>query len=277
MRTIKFITVFAAVAVAIFSVVVYFATIGKKDKPIITCMADNTIDASVTITDEELLKHVVAIDKQDGDLTDKIRVTRKNRFIGENKNTIVVMFSVSDSDNNVSTVQRLLHFTDYESPKITLTGDFIFPSGYTYLLTDYVTATDLIDGELKNYIKIISPEFTASDGKYPVNIKVSNSLGDISELNFEAIITSKDYFSTKVRLKEYVTYVPVGTEVDYRAFLNGIVYNGATQRYNLEDIKVDSSKVDISKPGTYDVFYKIFNANGDVVTMTRLVVVVTEG
>ncbi len=277
MRTIKFITVFAAIAVAIFSTVVYFASIGKKDKPVITCVAEKMIEATVNTTDEELLKHVVATDKQDGDLTDKIKVTRKNRFIGDSKKDIAVVFSVCDSDNNVSTVQRLLRLTDYESPKITLTGDFIFQSGYLYNLTDYVTITDMIDEDLNDYIKIISPEFTDSDGKYPVNIKVSNSMGDTSELNFEAIVTSKDYSSTKIRLKEYSTYVPTGAEIDYRSFLEAIVYNGAQQRYNLEDIKVESSAVDTSKPGAYDVFYKIFNSNGDVVTMTRLVVVVTEG
>jgi hypothetical protein len=40
---------------------------------------------------------------------------------------------------------------------------------------------------------------------------------------------------------------------------------------------VDDSQIDLSKAGTYQVFYKIYNANGDMVTMTRLFVVVTEG
>lgn len=276
MRTIKLITIIAAVFVAIFSTVVYFSTLGKKDKPILVCSVDETITATVSTTDEELLKYVAASDKQDGDLTSKIRVTRKNSLIGGTKNTVIVMFSVCDSDNNVSSLQRMLVLSDYKPPEITLTGDFIFSSGYNYNIGDYVTVTDMIDEDLKDYTKIISPEFTDTDGEYPVNIKASNSLGDTGELNISAIITSKDYFSTKIRLKEYTTRVPVGSTVDYRSFLSAIVYNGATERFSMEDITVDTSKVDLSKPGVYDVFYKIFNSNDDLVTMTRLFVIVTE-
>ena len=277
MRTIRILTIVAAVVVAIYSVVTYFTSIGNKDKPVITCIADATIESSVGITDEELLKYVVATDKQDGDLTHKIKVTRQNRFLGDGSKTIVITYSVCDSDNNVSTEHRLLYFADYKQPQIELTGDFIFSSGRVYSLTDYVYATDMIDGELKNYIKIISQDFSNTDGTYPVNIKVSNSMGDVSELNIQAIVTSKDYFSTKVRLKKYVTYVSKGSTVDYTSFLDGIVRSDTSQHYTLEDVTVDSSGDDLSTPGTYDAFYKIINSNGDVVTMTRLVVVVTEG
>jgi uncharacterized membrane protein len=277
MRTIKFITIIAAVFVAIFSTVVYFSTLGKKDKPILVCSVDGIIEGSINVTNEELLKYVAASDEQDGDLSSKIKVTRQNRFIGGDSHSIIITFSVCDSDNNVTAIQRLLTFTDYEPPKITLLGDFIFASGYSYTLTDYCTATDLIDGELDDYIKMISPEFTATEGKYPVNIKVTNSLGDTSELNIEAIITTKDYYSTKIRLKEYITYVNAGEKIDYKNFVDGIVYNSSGVRYTLDDIRVDDSQIDLSKAGTYQVFYKIYNANGDMVTMTRLFVVVTEG
>lgn len=276
MRVLKAITVIAAILVGVFSVVSYITHIGKDVAPVITCTAKETIEASVKTPVEDLLKYVTAKDEQDGDITDNIKVSYKRFFIETDPYTTIVSFSVCDSDNNVTTLQRMLVFTDYQSPTVGLTSDFIFPSGYNYDLKQYVKASDVLDGDLNDYIKIISPEFTNNEGEYPINIKVSNSMGDSTEISFKATVTGKDYFSTKVRLTDYIAFVKVGEELDYNARIKDIFFNNAPRIYTVADVKIDSSKVDLSKPGVYDAYYRIFDNNGEVAALTRLVVVVTE-
>ncbi len=274
MRILKIAAVIICVAVLATSAILYFTSRGETVAPELDCPT-KVIEGSVSITDEELLKYATAYDEQDGDLTDRIKVIRKTYFI--EKNTTIVTFSVCDSDNNVTSVQRQLVFTDYHSPRLTLNNDLILPGGYKYALERYVTAYDIIDGDLSQYLKLISSEITNTEGVYPVNIKVSNSMADTAEMTVNAIVTDKDYFSVKVNLTDYITYHPVNAEIDYQAFIKSI-YNSTTVQYDNDDIVLDTSAVDVTKPGVYEAYYKIpKNDNSEeLVTMTRLFVVIEE-
>lgn len=275
MRLLKIAALIICVAVLATSAVLYITSRGETVAPELSCSA-KTIEGSVNMTDEELLAYVTAYDEQDGDLTDKIKVIRKKYFI-DDKNTTVVTFSVCDSDNNVSSTQCQLVFTDYHSPRLTLNNDLILPGGYKYALERYVTAYDIIDGDLSQYLKLISSEITNTEGVYPVNIKVSNSMADTTEMTVNAIVTDKDYFSVKVHLSDYITYQKVNAEIDYSSFIKSI-YNTTSEKYDNDDIVLDTSAVDMTKPGIYEAYYKIPKNNGtdDLVTMTRLFVVVEE-
>lgn len=274
MRILRILAVVISSAVIVAGSVLSLTSRGKNDAPVINCSEATTINATVGTTDEELLTYVQAYDKQDGDISDRIKVIRKNYFV-ESKATVVT-FAVCDSDNNVSSINRKLVMSDYHSPRISLSCDFVFPSGYTYNLSKYVTASDVIDGDLSQFVKLISTEFTNVDGTYPINIKVSNSMGDITEMVVNAIVTDRDFSRVKIRLNDYVLYSPVGGQIEYAAMIRDI-YNKTTDKYGVEDIVIDASAVDISTPGVYDVFYRI---PGDEVesdiTMTRLIVVITE-
>ncbi len=276
MRVLRILTVALAAVVLIASVVTYFTSLGTKDAPVITCSVENRIEASVFVTDEELLQYVSAEDKQDGDISDRIKVMRKKFFADAETKTCSITFAVSDSDNNVTTLQRLLVFTDYESPKIELITDFIFPSGYSYDFRKYVTVNDMLDGNLDDQIKIISADLTNAKGTYPVNIKVSNSVGDTAELNIEAIITDEDYFNIKVRLKEYIMYVPKGAEINYMDNIRDIFNNGPPIEETVEDVKLDTSEVNLEEPGVYYAYYRLLDEDDEVKSLTRLIVVVTE-
>lgn len=276
MRILKITVIALAVLVALSSVWLHINARGKEDAPVIKCAEDDVIEATVSITDEELLKLVTATDKQDGDITSKIVVSRKNFFVSPK--TTAVTYSVCDSDNNVTTLTRKLIFSDYHPPRIILTNDFIFPSGRVFNLGDYVVAEDVIDGNITSNIKLISSEYTSAQGEYIVNLKVSNSMADSTELNISAIVTNDDYSTLRIRLNEYIKYIAPNTEVDYRTFLSAII-NKTSAKYDLDDVVVDSSEVDVSKPGVYNVYYRLFEGRGEnatVVSMSRLVVVVEE-
>lgn len=275
MRLLRIISLFLCVVVLAGSAVLYITSRDKTVSPELTCDI-KVIEGSINITDEELLSYVTAYDEQDGDLTKSIKVVRKRFFI-DDKNTTVVTFAVSDSDNNVASIQRPLKYTDYHSPRFSFNNDLILPGGYRYALEKYVSASDVIDGDLSQYLKLISSEITNTEGVYSVNIKVSNSMADTSELTVNAIVTDKDYFTVKVQLDDYITYQPVNAEIDYMAFVKGIK-NGSDKNYDNDDIELDTSAVDVTKPGCYEAYYKIYadREKQELVTMTRLFVVVEE-
>ncbi len=277
MRILRIITVLISAVVLIAGTVVYITSAHKKEAPIITCTvgSDESIECLVNTPDEELLKYVSAYDKQDGDISDRIKVVRKKHLV-DYKNTVIVMFAVCDSDNNVTSISRNLVLTDYHPPRISLSSDFIFQSGHSFSVSQYVTASDIVDGDLSQYVKLISTDFTNVKGEYPINIKVSNSMGDSTEITINAIVTNQDYISVKVQLDDYAYYCPVGSEIDYISLVTGI--NNLTDKtYETTDITVDASEVDTSKPGVYDAFYKIVDEKTEkTITMTRLVVIVTE-
>jgi hypothetical protein len=276
MKILKVSVVALAILVAVSSVWLFISSNGKNDAPSLQCSVDKTIEASVNVTNAELLSYVTAADKQDGDLTSQIVVSRKNFFISQN--TTAVTFSVCDSDSNVTTLTRQLHFTDYKSPKIILTNDFLFPAGKLFDLSNYVAAADVIDGDISERVKAISDSYSGSEGRYDVNIKVSNSMADTSELNVTAIVTSDDYANLRIRLTDYITYISVGTEVDYSKFLSNVI-NKTAKDYTVDDVVVDASEVDVTKAGVYNVYYRILEGRGDsaaTVSLSRLVVVVEE-
>ncbi len=278
MRIIKFLVVFLAVAVTAAAVVFKITSDGTNVAPKIECSVEDTIFTTVDCTDEELLSYVTASDAQDGDLTDNIVLTRKMFFV--DTKTTLVTYSVSDSDNNVATLQKRVYFEDYSSPKITLKNDFIFPSGLNFDLGDYVGAECMIDGDLTSSVKLISTDYSTADGSYNIIIKVSNSMADTTEINVKAYVTNNDYGLYRVRLENYITYTPVGTEPDYKANLKSVINKGNTE-YTVDDVVIDSSEVDINTPGCYDVFYRIFDTSAEgeepeTISMSRMVVVVEE-
>lgn len=277
MRILRVITIIMAVVVLLSGGYLVITSDGMNDAPLLECSIDGIIEATVATTDQELLAYVKAYDKQDGDLTDKIKVIRKNLFLNVQEKSTLVTFAVCDSDNNVTNVTRKMILTDYRSPRISLSYDFIFPSGYTYQLAQYVSANDVIDGDLTSYVKLISSEFNNIEGEYAVNLKVSNSMADTTQVTFDAIVSDEQWFEVKIRLIDYAAYTTVGQKYDYKSQIERISYkNKEHENYRVENIKIDDSEVDYSKPGTYNVFYTIVDG-GEIVTKTRLLLIVTEG
>ena len=278
MKILKISVIAFAVFVFLGSIALTLFAIGDDKGPTIVCSESGMIQATIDVTDEELLSYVTASDERDGDLTSEIKVTRKKFFIA-NKTTTVV-YSVCDSDNNVTQIEKMLYFADYTSPKIYLKNDFYFPAGAVFELSRYVTAEDVLDGDITDSVKVISTDYTSAKGTFSVNIKVSNSMADTTELNVEAYVTDVDYSQCRIVLNEYTAYLPVGGTFDYAANIKTVT-NKDNNDYKIADVIIDSSEVDTSKPGVYNVFYQINGKDATVddepVSMSRAIVVVREG
>ncbi len=279
MRTLKILVVMLAFIVSVSGLSLYAISHGDDDAPVIFCSEEDMIVTTVDCTDGQLLSYVTAEDEKDGDLSNSIVVTRKTFFIDDK--TTVVTFSVCDSDNNVTSLEKKVYFEDYNPPRLILTNDFIFPSGNYYNLGNYVTAEDMFDGDIDNKVKIVAAEYSTAKGTYQVNIKVSNSMTDSAEITFDAIVTNDDYGLYRVRLNEYSVYTTVGAEpIDYQANLKSVINKNKTS-YTVDDVVIDDSEVDMSKPGCYSVYYRIYgeeNSDGELptISMSRLLVIVEE-
>ena len=139
--------------------------------PIITLNGSDTTNvcASLDYIDEG----AKAIDNYDGDLTKKIKVKKK-------KNKII--YSVTDSNGNKTTVERNLVVNDDKSPEIALNGDAYM---YIYIGGTYedmgATANDNCDGDLTSKIKKLGEVNTSAAGEYEISYQVEDSSGNVSE------------------------------------------------------------------------------------------------
>lgn len=268
MRALKTIIVILAIAVAALSIGLNFLKSDEKDAPTITCNTD-VIKVPCKATDEEIIKFFTAKDNQDGDLTDKIIIERKAYFISPGKTEAT--FAVIDSDKNVTSIKGVIEYTDYEAPKIEMLTDMILSTDNKYNLTDNFKATDVFDGDISKRVKIISSDYNALvPGYYSANVKATNSKGDYSDFSFDIIVTDRK-FSTSIKLKQYLVETEVGKNIDYASFISHAT--SQTGPINTANIRVDSSKVNINKPGVYNVFYTIGDINAPE-GMTRLVLIV---
>lgn len=272
MRALRVIIIALAIVVACLNVGLHFANATRNEGPIITCDTD-TIKVSCHAKDEEILKHLKATDKQDGDLTDKIIIEKKAYFTTKSNSRIV--FAVIDSDKNIATIERNISYTDYKSPHINMMTDLILPTQGTYSLSNCFSATDMIDGDISNRIKIISSEFNAAvSGKYKVNVKVTNSMGDYSDISIDAIVTDR-MFTTSIKLSDYIVYVNCGDDngIDYKGYIEEVA--SESRKIPTSSVTIDYSEVNLKKAGVYNVYYTVGNAASPE-GMTRLVVVVED-
>ncbi len=210
---------------------------------------------------EALLTGVTAYDEKDGDVTDSIVVESVSRFANGRK---TVTYAAFDSDNHVSKASREISYTDYTAPKFSSEDGYRFATGVKSVI-DNMHAEDCIDGDLTGVIKV-SPGFyvdTNTPGTYAFQYQVMNSSGDVEYLPVTVeIYDPADSDVLNIELTQYVVYTGVGEAVNAKAYL--------AEGY--ESASADTSKVDYSQPGTYEITYSM--QSGDRKGTNRLAVVV---
>lgn len=149
------------------------------EKPVITLNKDATNKISVKTSKEDLLKDVTASDKEDGDVTSSVIIESISTFIDKNKRNVT--YVAFDSDNNVTKLKREIEYTDYKAPKIEAVKKLEIRSKKISEILACFKATDLIDGDISDRIKIDELTVTSSKNEtYEVELSVTNSCGDIT-------------------------------------------------------------------------------------------------
>ena len=252
-----------------------------NEAPVITSDSDE-LQVSVNVTREELLAGLKAVDNRDGDVTDSIVMVSSSYFISGT--TVKMTYAAFDSHNNVGKYTRKVTYTDYQSPRFSLSQPLVFTSRSNPDYLANVSAYDVLDGDISSKITLIAQDSTYTDSDtrtIPMIFQVTNRVGDTAEVYVYADqVTQETYNRPAPALKEYIIYTSPGQTPDYRSYIKGIRRAGTTrdfdETFTEANISVDSSRVDVYTPGSYNVTYFLTDNEGEVMGSTYLYVVVTE-
>ena len=169
------------ILVILFSIYYYHTQIAtNKNYPVIEFTDEYETEISVQVTEMDLLKGVRAFDAEDNDLTANIAIEQMSNLIKGNRREIV--YVVSDSDNNVTKITKEIQYTDYKPPVLrSISKNPVIEERKYSEILDCFRATDVIDGDISEKIKIESVDTSAdsiSSGVFPVEVSVTNSCGD---------------------------------------------------------------------------------------------------
>lgn len=238
------------------------------------------LEVSIQDDGAALLAGVSAWDQQDGDVTDSVVLERISSISEED--TVAATYAAFDRAGNVTKAQRTLRYTDYRSPKFSLSGPMVFRGGLGQDLFNVIHADDVVDGNLSNRIKasVVSDSASvAKNGYYEVEFRVTNSLGDTSYLTVPVdVFSSSTYpYNASLTLSKYMVYVKKGSSFVPEDYLR--MLTTSYEEISLAELpdKVEvtvNSDVNTRKPGTYSVTYTAEYRT--YIGYTRLIVVVEE-
>ncbi|MCX0365311.1 DUF5011 domain-containing protein [Clostridium perfringens] len=211
------------------------------------------------------LEGVTAEDKEDGNLTDKIKVIGS---VNVNKTGIYqLIYKVKDSDGNVATVKSVVTVIANEVPVIDAT-DKTIKVGDTFDPMAGVTAEDKEDGNLTDKVKVIKNDVnTDIPGKYEVVYEVTDNQGATSTKTITVTVLSNDApvisGTDNISIKEGDAFDPMA----------GVTATDTEDGNVTDKIKVEGS-VDVNKPGKYELTYTVTDSDGNTTTVKRVVTVI---
>lgn len=257
-------------------------SLGTDRKPPAISFVEGTLELSARDPREALLQGVTATDDRDGDVTESLVVADLRLLTKDG--TVRVTYAAFDAAGNVTKASRNVKFTDYESPRLSLSTGLTFNYNTRFDLFSIVKAEDMLDGDISHRVRITSldEEGIANVGSHKVQVNVSNSLGETVSLVLPVEVYAAGTYQATLELTDYLVYLPVGGTLDVQSYLasyirgntNVSLKNGLPEGFHLE-VK---SKVQTRVPGVYTVDYRVTQTvNGTDYTGYARLIVVVEG
>jgi hypothetical protein len=242
--------------------------------PVFT-VEEELLECSVEDDRKALCKGIVATDREDGDLTDKIIVESISKFVDKKEHICNITYAVEDSEHHVSKVSRKIKYKDYESPRFILSEPLCFDVGSDTTVVDVLGAKDGVDGDVTGKIKILSnTTATSVAGKYTVTAQVTNSLGDTAKFKGLVVIKQRNNLSPVINLKRNVVYLKVGNLFNAKDYIDSVKDpDGKDMSQGV--VEVTNTNVNMKKAGFYTVEYTINGGKSNENT-TYLTVIVEE-
>ncbi|MGL5245087.1 MAG: immunoglobulin-like domain-containing protein, partial [Sarcina sp.] len=207
---------------------------------------------------------ISAIDKEDGDISNLLKITGK---IDTNTPGIYnITYSVVDSQGNSETFTRDILVKSNEKPIIFNTNNMILNLGEPFNELNGIIATDKEDGDLTKNIAIKGHVDTSKVGTYDLIYSVTDNDGN------ESVSTRR------IIIKALNTVEILGVEnieVSYGKSFNpmeGIKAIDFQSKDLTSLIKVEGL-VDTNKPGVYDLNYKVKDEFGSELNFFRQITV----
>ena len=260
------------ISLLILVVVLYGATIltqrlsGKDQGPEISC-PEGILEVSVGDPEAVLLADVTASDKQDGNLTSRIRILSISKLI--TNNTAKVTYLVFDSHGNMDTLVRQIRYSDYSRPVFAIKRPLIYAKNEAIALLDRLQVTDVIDGDITDAVRVSALSATSDSAIYTVSLQVTNSMGDTSRLTVPVVLQDNTTYCPDIRLSSYLVYIHAGEDFNAQSYLTSVkTIEGAV---DVSDVQITSS-VDPSTAGTYYVYYRYpYNGSMGLAVLTVVV------
>ena len=253
----------------------YYVVTEDWREPVIYVPSD-VLELSISDGRAKILEDVTAYDNRNGDVTGSI-VLEKIKAL-KNDGSAKAVLAAFDRNGNVTKAERSIRYTDYRSPKISVTAPLLFKEETVYNLLDCVTAEDVIDGDISDRVKvtILEAEHAASQpGEFKVRFRVTNSLGDTVYLDAPVLVYSADSYNGFVELTQYMVRLKKGARFDPEGYFKA--FRGGARIYDMTDeelqLEIDQA-VNTGEPGVYAVTYTA--VRGDYTGCSRLLAVVEE-
>ena len=222
-------------------------------------------------TEEQLLEGLTASDEDDGDLTSQIIAGSFSRFIDKGVSNIT--YVVFDSFDQPATLTREVRFTDYHSPRFTLTEPLVFAEeegSYTEAMKR-IGAQDMLDGDLKDWITQTETDLNYQRaGSYTMTVEVSNSFGDTSTVGLPVHVVSAERRTMDIELSTSIVYISTGGSIDPDSYVQRVT-DAQGNEADAGRVNV-SSNVDTQTPGVYEIHYEV--SDGGSAGETWLTVIV---
>lgn len=219
------------------------------------------LEISVQDPKSALLQGVSARDKRDGDVTDSLVV--ESVKLMDSDGTVQVTYAAFDEAGNVAKAEREVRYTDYESPKFTLTAPLTFAAGSSFDVLSIIQVEDMLDGNISHRIRAtpLDDQSITAQGVHDVEFRVTNSMGETVELTLPVEVYASGAYEAKLTLTDYLIYLDVGSAFSVNSYLKDFtrsletvsLRNGLPEDYSLKT----TGTVDTSTPGVYSVSYKV--------------------
>lgn len=251
-------------AAAILILLIYFfIDAGTTDNEIpVFSIADAEITASILDPEEVLLEGVTAWDDQSGDLSDSVIIESIYAITKDGRATVT--YAVSDHAGNTAKTERIVHYTDYTSPRITLSGPLVFEFGTYFDVLDYTNANDVFEGDISHRIKptmLSTGTSVSEEGHHEVQFRVTNSMGDTSQLVLPVEVYPAGSYNAQLTLTDYLIYLPAGSTFEAADYLAQIQIQDEILDLSggiPDNIQISiGGKVNSAEPGVYPVTYTV--------------------
>ena len=251
-------------------------TVNPKMEPINSAPIIKAEDKTLTVRDAfDPKADVTAEDVEDGNLTDKIEVL-KNEVDTTKPGKYEVTYKATDSKGT----SRTKTITVTVNPKMEVLNaiptikaeDKTLTVGDTFDPKADVTAEDVEDGNFTDKIEVLKNEVdTTKAGKYEVAYKVTDSKGASRTKTITVTVNPKieplnEAQTIDVTDKE----ITVGDKFDPK---EGVSAKDKEDGNLTDKIEILKNTVDPSKPGVYEVTYKVTDSKGASCTKTIKVTV----